>query len=124
MKALYFLVLALSISQYNSLANETLCDCVEVESKEKCKEFQLLPGAVFCCFVEREWNTGEETKISKMCASVTQERFDHLDAYIESRKQELIDEGYTVIRYNVECGYNSSKYIFNSIILLLLSLIL
>ena len=59
-----------------------------------------------------------------MCASVTQERFDHLDAYIESRKQELIDEGYTVIRYNVECGYNSSKYIFNSIILLLLSLIL
>ena len=49
MKALYFLVLALSISQYNSLANETLCDCVEVESKEKCKEFQLLPGVLLLC---------------------------------------------------------------------------
>ena len=128
MKALFTLLIFLSISLYVAQYSKPYCDELrEVNNSYLCFIANLSSPYIYdhqshykCCYENHKYfEEGKFRNISR-CTGYSKEDYDHLDKLIKSKKRYLESIGGIIEHYEVNC---SSKYLYISLLSLIIFLL-
>ena len=122
-KVLFFLFVALLISQYyceDELLKEGddpgECQKADVSKAKDCKDLKVGNGYHKCCLWDYELvypDDPEEDEKGKSCLALTKIQYEKIKDFIDARKKAEKDDGASKAELSIKCG---SNYIIISII--------
>ena len=114
MKALYFLLLALLLSQTFSRS----CSGSATEASE-CHNAEKATTAYRCCYLDQKYTLGGQSFEDKKCSPVTETEYLNIKTIVEAAETAAKAIGATGISIKINCD---SKYLVSSILTLLIFL--